>query len=345
LVEHDHAVTVVLPDRLERPAAAFRQLGVQTHPLPLSKVVWNREVVQAVSQLIREAGFDVVHVHSQEAGIPARPVARLAGAKKVFYTPQTIDIRRTRWHWLYALAERGLATLTGVIISVNDSDRMRLIGWGIPAHKVVTVPNGIELAGLGGPANAAAIREGLGLDREQPLVMQVGRLSAQKNPVAFVEGAARAVERVPTAQFALIGEGPLAEEVEARAGELGLTGRVHLLGWRANASQLMAAADVVTLTSRWEGTPYALLEAMAWSKPVVAMAVNGCPEVVVDGETGLLAAPDDVAAWSQKLVALLVDPEAAAQMGLAGRMRVEKEFTLQRMVSRIERLYEQALGG
>jgi len=102
---------------------------------------------------------------------------------------------------------------------------------------------------------------------------------------------------VPGAQFALVGDGPLKEQVVARIRELGLEGRVHVMGERDEAFRLLVAADVVTLTSRWEGAPYAVLEAMAWSRPVVVTAVNGCPEIVVDGLTGYVVPTGDTARW------------------------------------------------
>ena len=102
----------------------------------------------------------------------------------------------------------------------------------------------------------------------------------------------------------------------------------------------MPAADVVTLTSRWEGTPYTLLEAMACSRPVVATAVNGCSDVVVDGGTGFLAPPGDTTAWAGRIVDLLRDPAMAAGMGQRGRSRVEQRFSLREMVARTESLYQ-----
>jgi glycosyltransferase involved in cell wall biosynthesis len=171
--------------------------------------------------------------------------------------------------------------------------------------------------------------------------MQVGRLSVQKDPMAFVEGTVRVILQRSDAQSALVGEGPLRNTVAARVRELDLVDHVHLLGWRDDASQLMAAADVVTLTSRWEGLPHVLLEAMAWSRPVVATAVNGCPEVVVDGETGFLVEPGDTAGWADRVVELLDDPAKAALMGRRGRERVEERYSLREMVARVEELYLQ----
>jgi glycosyltransferase involved in cell wall biosynthesis len=171
----------------------------------------------------------------------------------------------------------------------------------------------------------------------------MGRLREQKNPLAFVEGAARVARDRPDVQFVLLGDGPLRAEVEARVRDLDLAACIHLAGWRDDAYRLLAAADVVTLTSRWEGTPYALLEAMAWSLPVVATAVNGCPEVVRDAETGFLVPPGDDIAWAEKVIEVLADPARARAMGRQGRKQVEERFTLQQMVARVEELYRQVV--
>jgi glycosyltransferase involved in cell wall biosynthesis len=341
LVSREHSVTVVLPSDLKQALAAFERSGVRFLPLPLCKVVWPPQAVVTLARLIREQDFDIVHVHSQEAGLLGRLVARMAGARSIVYTPQTIDIRQVKWHWLYVLLERFLARVTDVIVSVNEPDRERLIRWGIPSRKIVTIPNGIDLGAFERPVNAGSLRRALGLDRDRPLVMQVARLSVQKDPLAFIEGAASVIRERPDAQFALVGEGLLKDAVAMHARTLGLDGHVRLSGWHDEAFKLMAAADVVSLTSRWEGAPHVLLEAMAWSRPVVATAVNGCREIVVDGGTGFLVPPGDTTAWARRVIDLLNDPVMAAAMGQQGRRRIEESFSLREMVARIESLYRQ----
>jgi glycosyltransferase involved in cell wall biosynthesis len=334
-------VTVVLPEDLRGAVAAFQAAGVHVVPLPLRKIAWPSRTVHSLVSLIRQMPADIVHVHSQEAGLLARLVARAAGARRIIYTPQVLDIRRVRFHWLYILIERALAHITDVIVSVSASDRERLMNWGIPPTKIETIPNGVDLSAHGAANDLGSLRRSVGLDESRPLVMQVGRLSVQKDPMAFVEGTVRVILQRSDAQSALVGEGPLRNTVAARVRELDLVDHVHLLGWRDDASQLMAAADVVTLTSRWEGLPHVLLEAMAWSRPVVATAVNGCPEVVVDGETGFLVEPGDTAGWADRVVELLDDPAKAALMGRRGRERVEERYSLREMVARVEELYLQ----
>jgi glycosyltransferase involved in cell wall biosynthesis len=170
-------------------------------------------------------------------------------------------------------------------------------------------------------------------------VLQVARLSAQKDPLAFVEGAALVRAKHPNAQFAIAGRGPLKEVVAARIRALGLEDHVHLLGWYDQADKLMSAADVVTLTSRWEGAPYSLLEAMAQARPVVATAVNGCPEIVAHQESGYLVAPGDAASWAERVSELLSDPERAAAMGRKGREIAQRRFSTQTTTARTEQLY------
>ena len=342
LNERGHHVSVVLPAGLERGARAFRQLGVNVVPLPLGKVAWHPRSILSLSRLIRPGSKkpDIVHIHSQEAGLLGRVIAWAAGAPAIVYTPQVIDIRRARWHWLYVWMERILAHITAAIVSVSELDRQRMVRWGIPPRKIVHIPNGINLGELTVPVDANRARRALGLNEERPLVMQVGRLSAQKNPLAFVEGAARVIQEHPEAQFALVGEGPLRETVTLRAQALGLNGAVRLLGWRDNAARLMAAANVVSLTSEWEGIPHTLLEAMAMSRPVVAPAVNGCSEIIVDGATGFLTPPGDTASWASRVSHLLNNPALMDEMGRRGRERVEAKFSQREMVAQIESVYQ-----
>lgn len=340
-----HHITVILPANLQRSVVAFRQAGVTVRPLPLRKVVWPPHAVAAMARLIRREKVDVVHVHGQEAGLLARIIAWVAGARVIVYTPQVIDIRRARWHWLYVLIERALACITDVIVSCSESGRKRLIQWGIPSHKVITIPNSLDPVLFQKPLGRDGLRRELGLDVNKPLVMQVGRLSAQKAPLAFVEGAALVARERPDAQFVLVGDGPLKDDVVARIQELGLGGSVHLAGWRDRGFRLMPAADIVTLTSLWEGMPYTLLEAMAWSRPVVANNVDGCSELVLEGVNGFLVHPGDVTTWASRVVSLLNNPAQAALMGQKGSEYVEEKFSLQKMIARIESLYSQGVQG
>lgn len=152
--------------------------------------------------------------------------------------------------------------------------------------------------------------------------------------IAAVESSARLV---------MVGDGPLRPTLEARARDLGLNGAVRFLGAVPRAASFLPHFDVFVLSSVWEGMSNSLLEAMAAGRPVVATRVGGNPEVVVDGETGLLVPPRDPRALADAVLRLLGDPALAGRLGEAARRRVESQFTLEQMVSRMQELYDQLL--
>jgi glycosyltransferase involved in cell wall biosynthesis len=332
-------VEVLLPDHLLSAAKQFQEVGLDVTRLPIRKAYWKPYAIYYLIRSIREKHFSVVHVHSQEAALVARLPAKLAGAKTIIYTPQTIDIRQKKYAKLYSKIERLQSFITDRIISVNESDRKRLESWGISSEKSVTIYNGIDLNDFKHPRDSSEIRQSLGLRPSGTLVMQIGRLTAQKSPLDFVEGAAVILKMRPGVQFIMIGDGPLFPRVNQRIKELGLESSIIIAGKRNDADQLIPAASIVTLTSLWEGTPYTILEAMAWKKPVVATYVNGCPEIIDDHQNGLLVPPGDPEKWAQAVMELIDRPDIAEEFGCTGRQRIEERFSLDRMVDAVTNLY------
>jgi glycosyltransferase involved in cell wall biosynthesis len=160
----------------------------------------------------------------------------------------------------------------------------------------------------------------------------------------FLLAAARTVaEKAPSATFLISGYGPLRERLEAQARQLGVDARVRFLGYRKDVALILAASDVFALPSLWEGMSNAVLEAMAAGKPVVATAVDGAVDQVLPGESGLLVPPGDADALAQALLDLARDPRKAQEMGIKGRERVRREFSLDRMTDAYIELYRRLL--
>jgi glycosyltransferase involved in cell wall biosynthesis len=305
----------------------------------MRKLLWPVKSIVSFLNLLRRERYEIVHVHSQEAGTTARWLARLACVRRICYTPQTIDIRQRQWQRQYILYERMLSNLTDRIFSVSQIDANRMIKWGISPEKVCVVPNGIELRPFENLENRNEVCQQLRLNSDRPLIMQIGRLSPQKDPEMFLAGANYVLHDRADAQLVWIGDGPLSNQVQSRISALPYQDNIRLLGRKERAYRFMAAADVVTLTSQWEGLPYSILEAMACSKPVVSTAVNGCQEVVVDGETGYLVEAGNALDWAKHVLQLVGDPQLSQTMGKAGRRRVEANYSLSAMLLRIEQVY------
>jgi glycosyltransferase involved in cell wall biosynthesis len=335
-----YRIIVVCPTTNLHTVERLGRAGVRVIPLPMSKIRNVRASFRLI-QVLRREKVEIIHVHSQEAGIWGRIAAWVAGVPIVIYTPQTVDIRQKRFQALYYLIERLSAAVTDMLISVNEGDRLRLINKGvISPDKIMTISNGIEVHSFPACVDVKAKKQELGIPSEGPVIAQIGRLSEQKGPRYLLEAATLVLEMRPDTIFLMVGEGPLREEIEDRAKELELSENLLLLGWRNDVAAIIACVDVVVLSSLWEGLPYALLEAMASGKPVVATAVNGCKELVRDGQTGLLVPPADSRALADAVLTLLDSGEMALEMGRRARQVVGKDFSLENMVGRVDELYE-----
>jgi glycosyltransferase involved in cell wall biosynthesis len=198
------------------------------------------------------------------------------------------------------------------------AERVRLVYEGVPDRPAQ--PGGREaLAELGVPAGA-------------PVVGNVAALTGHKDHRTLIEAAALAVRTLPEARFVIVGDGELRAELEALARARGLGAHVLFLGFRSDLDRLLPAFDVFCLSSHLEGLGTSLLDAMAFSRPVVATAAGGIPEAVEDGVTGRVVRVRDPAALAEALVAVLRDAELRVRLGAAGRRRYLERFTDARMV-------------
>lgn len=338
-------VQILLPTTLRVAAEHFRAVGAEVFQENFSKTSWGITAIVRLFKLVMQEQLLIVHFHSQEAALLGRFFAKIAGAKHIFYTPQTIDIRQKRYMRLYTIIEKLSSLFTEKIISVNEADRIRLISWGISPSKVITIYNGIALDTPKSALDRLEARSILGIDPDCPLIMQIGRLSDQKSPVDFIEGAKLIVQTHPNTHFVMIGDGPLLQVVKQKIYDLQLDNNIKVLGSVENASRLIPAADVVTLTSAWEGTPYTILEAMAFAKPVVATSVNGCPEIIDHNHSGFLVSPGDHKNWAYSVIEFIDHPQTAYEFGVRGKQKLEMNFTLPTMIQKTENLYMESIGG
>lgn len=228
-------------------------------------------------------------------------------------------------------ADHVTATRADLVLPVSEAISSSLPPLGYDAERTRVIHNGVDVAAIRREAGEPIeLPEGF---EDAPLVGIVARLEQVKAVDVFVRAAALVAAERRDVRFVVAGEGPLREELIATAHRLKLADRVAFLGWVEPTAPLLSRLDACVLTSRSEGMPITVLEAMALGVPVVASAVGGVPEAVVDGETGLLVRSGGDAAFAGAITRLLADPDLAERMGAASRERVERSFSLDAMIA------------
>jgi glycosyltransferase involved in cell wall biosynthesis len=279
---------------------------------------------------------DLVATHSAKAGVVGRMAARLLGVPVTVtthgwsFTTGVPPMRATVYRWIERVTGPFAADMT---ITVSEYDRQLALKAGILSQdQLVTVHNGMPDV----PPSLRARPDGAPVR----LVM-VARFGAQKDHPTLLRALAD-LRDVPW-DLDLIGEGPLMAQTRDLAASLGIAERVRFLGQRIDVDRLLAAAHISVLATNWEGFPLSILEAMRAGLPMIATDVGGVSESVRDGETGYLVPPAQVGPLRDRLRTLLNDSGLRARMGAAGRQLYEREFTLDRSVSRTLDVYSRVL--
>jgi glycosyltransferase involved in cell wall biosynthesis len=217
---------------------------------------------------------------------------------------------------------------------------------GVPPQRVTLIHNGVDLDVFRPSERVrSAFRASLGLGAKTPLVGFVGRIDMEKGPDQFLQAAQVIHAEAPHARFALVGAGHQYDHMQELATSFGLSEVTHFVGLCPDTSKVYPGIDLLLQTSRIEGTPLSLLEAMACELPVVALGVGGVPEIVEEGRTGMLVSPGDWRGVGQRAIDLLEHPARMAAMGQAGRARVRSHFDLQATVAQTTQLMEALVQG
>ncbi|MFO0619038.1 MAG: glycosyltransferase [Polyangiaceae bacterium] len=322
------------PGALERE---FVARGVQTATIPKARGV-DPLLVGRLLVWFFGHGIDVVHAHNPLARIYASPAAGIVGAPFVA-TMHGEAPDRSRRMWLRRVAAR-LADAF-VIVSPGLEEAAR-DGESAPPARIKLIENGVDAERFHGDVDdRAAVRAELGIGEDEWVIGTAARLAPEKHQSLLLRSAAPLLRE--GARLVIAGDGPERASLEALATELGVTDRVMFLGMVADVPRFLRALDVFALSSKREGLPVSVLEAMATSVPVVATAVGGVPTAIDDGETGILVPAGDPDALQSALELLFHDHDIARAMGARGREVAVERFSLQRMRDEYEHLYEDLL--
>jgi glycosyltransferase involved in cell wall biosynthesis len=326
--------------------APAREEGFRIAPIPFARSanpLANLPAFLALIRLFRQERFDLLHVHTPLAGLVGRIAGRIAGIPRIAYTAHGFyfhERMRPSAYRAHVMLERFGRRFTDVLMTQSAEDAETAKAEGIaPGGRVTVIGNGVDPA-LFRPGTAeerAAARAAMGVAEDDVVAVMIGRMVAEKGYPELLA----ALSATPGLTLACIGtrlesdhEGAVDQALAAAQGNPATAARLKLMGYRTDVASLLRGADLFVLPSHREGMPRAIIEAMMTGLPVVATAIRGAREQVIDGETGLLVPVKDDAALAAALGRLVSDPALRARMGAASLARARAEYDEAKVIAR-----------
>ena len=308
------------------------RVGLSVNPVAM-RGEWDVMAVRKLVRLIRRQAIEVVHFHTAHAHTLGLLAAQRAGV------PVRVLTRRVDFHihrhplnrWKY-----GPALM--VIVAISDGIRKVLLEDGIAPERVITVRSGIDLARIRKVGDTSGLRGEFGISGDCLVVGMVAALAPHKDHRNFLEAAALVKKKVPRVRFLVVGEGSLKAGLLRLTQKLDLTREVIFTGFRDDVLEITGLVDIFVLSSYLEGMGTVLLDAMALGRPVVATEVGGIPEIVIDGENGLLVPPRNPSALADAVMQLAADGDLRRRMGRSSQERA-RHFDVENMVAQTEAIY------
>ena len=322
--------------------------------MPPFKIVEIPEMVREVSpfkdlkalrklrEYFKKEKFDVVHTHSSKAGIIGRIAARQAGVPVVVHTVHGQAFHAYEKPWkklLYITAERIAAKYCDKIYAVAQAMIDQCVDAKVaPREKYMVVYSGMDTAAFANAGRNMELRQKLGIPENAKVIVTVARLFPMKGYEEMLPAAARLVKEFPDLHFLPVGDGPMYDELQKQIADLGLTGNFHFAGLVPphEVCDYIAQADLLWHLSLHEGLPRAVVQALAVGIPAIGYKLDGTPEVVLNGKTGYVTAPQDVDAVVARSRELLNDAALRAEMGKNGKDLVIERFAWRRMADILE---------
>ena len=324
------------------PMARLRRLGIETVSLPLPSLRKGKSIpllpsaVLRLRRLLRAREISLVHVNDADDAAIASMACRLVGIPCVAHMRSEMvpsKFRKLYLQW------------ADLLIAVSEGVRRHAIQGGLPQEKVVTVYSGIDLQQAKAAGFGQEVRRAHGIAPETLVIGSVANIAPKKGYDVLIRAVAKARQEIDDVACLIVGadDRGLQAGLQRLGESLGLDGRLCFAGFQEEVFPYLDAMDLFVLASVDEGFGIVLLEAMACGKPVVATTVDGPPEIVEDGQTGLLVPPRDPDAMAKALVELLHDSERRARMGKQGQARVRTAFSLDSQMRTLIGLYDQLL--
>jgi glycosyltransferase involved in cell wall biosynthesis len=304
-------------------------------------------VLKGLQDIVLQHDINLIHGHDHKSDLFAYLLRRWLRRRR-------LTVVSTAHAWvmlglkgeLYRRLDLSLMRQFDHLIAVSHATKDEMVAAGVRADLISVIHNGIDTDAWSPNRVTKTLRNELNIDGGGPVIGYVGRIMPEKDLQTWLRAAARVAKTYPLAQFVLVGEGKddgTLGQLKGLAAELGIAARTHFPGYRSDLLSVYAAFDLFVLSSRREGLPNSILEAMALGVPVVTTDVAGAKELVLDGQTGYVRSQGDVGGIADALIALLENESLRKRMSHAGRGRIEREFSFSTRMERIEALYQRIL--
>ena len=318
---------------------AASTLGLKVEIFPCRRY-FDPKTILLIRAFIFRNQINIIHSHGYKGNFYALMAAR----GKIPWVITCHNWTRTTFKLkVYALLDRLLIRFATKVVAVSEEIVSELHRWGVPAHKMSVIDNGIDLHKFSGQKRNYALKECFGIEEKSKVIGAVARLTKEKGHIYLIEAAKNIVSVLPGTTFLIVGDGNERDQLEKRVMNLGLKDKVIFAGQREDINDILSILDIFVLPSLTEGLPIALLEALASRLPVVATNVGAVPKVIIDRRTGLLVESRSAKSLSDAISELLVNPERAREFGYQGYRKVEREFSSKSMAERYFNLYREAL--
>jgi glycosyltransferase involved in cell wall biosynthesis len=303
-------------------------------------------VLRAVKEIVVRHDINIIHAHDYKSDLFAYLLKWLL--------PKRVAVMSTAHAWvmvglkgeIYRRFDLSLMRRFDHLIAVSHATKEEMVGAAVPSDLISVIYNGIDTDAWAPKRALGSLRDELNLRQAFPVIGYVGRIMPEKDLQTWLRAAALVAKRYPQARFVLVGEGKdnsCLEQLKRLSVELGIAERTYFPGYRSDLLPVYASFDLFFLSSRREGLPNSILEAMAMGLPIVTTDVAGAKELVVNGETGFVVPQQDADRSAYAILSIVGDDHRRLCMGRAGRQRVEREFCFSHRIRRIEDLYEQIL--
>ncbi len=339
----DFRLFMACPPDLAEAIRSDLPTDVQLIEIPLGTKSWLFNA-RLLGKTLRDNKIDVLHSHMSFSSRFASPVGWFCRVPLILETPHVAENWRKGWLTSSYLPDRLFGRFVDYFVAVSEANgRYLTTTKGLPARKVVVIRNGCDLGRFKvASADRGSLRRKLGYSDTDPILVVPARLEPQKGHSVLIEAVPLILKEFPRLKVLCLGEGSLRKDLESSVNAKGLQDTIKFLGFQSEIQDWFALADLMVLSSFYEGLPLVAIESLAASRPVVATHVDGTPEVVVNDVSGITVPPGQPGPLAEAICRLLRRPDLIESLGKGGRRLVETEFTQAKQVSRTAELYKRA---